>query len=64
MDETCHAKGSFVDGQLDEADYAQCLQAAEEAGYKGPYTLIFDADTPDEWAGIEIEREFILEQLR
>ena len=62
--ETCHAKGSFVDGKLDEADYGQCLQAAEEAGYKGPYTLIFDADAPDEWAGIEIEKEFIEELLK
>ncbi|WP_375450105.1 sugar phosphate isomerase/epimerase family protein [uncultured Devosia sp.] len=61
--ETCHAKGSFTDGKLDEADYGQCLQAAEEAGYKGPYTLIFDADAPSEWDGIEIEREFILEVL-
>ncbi|MGV8954248.1 MAG: sugar phosphate isomerase/epimerase family protein [Cypionkella sp.] len=61
--ETCHAKASFVDGQLDEADYAQCLQAAEDAGYKGPYTLIFDAEAPNEWAGLEVEREFILERL-
>ncbi|HTN64508.1 MAG TPA: sugar phosphate isomerase/epimerase [Devosia sp.] len=61
--ETCHAKGSFTDGKLDEADYAQCLQAAEEAGYKGPYTLIFDAESPDEWAGIEMEKQFIEEQL-
>ncbi|MDB5528268.1 MAG: sugar phosphate isomerase/epimerase [Devosia sp.] len=62
--ETCHAKGSFADGKLDEADYGQCLQAAEEAGYKGPYTLIFDAETPDEWAGIETEKEFIEELLK
>jgi sugar phosphate isomerase/epimerase len=61
--ETCHAKGHFIDGKLDEADYGQCLQAAEEAGYKGPYTLIFDADEPDEWAGIEIEKQFIEEVL-
>ena len=61
--ETCHAKASFVDSQLDEADYAQCLQAAEDAGYKGPYTLIFDAEAPNEWTGLEVEREFILERL-
>lgn len=61
--ETCHAKGNFAKGRLDEVDYAQCLQAADEAGYKGPYTLIFDADSPDEWAGIEMEKQFIEELL-
>lgn len=58
--ELCHAKASFVGGQLDEADYGACVGAAEEAGYKGPYTLIFDADQPHEWAGLALERDFIL----
>src|SRR5690606_16142922 len=48
--ELCHAKASFADGQLDEADYGMCVGLAEEAGYKGPYTLIFDADRPSEWS--------------
>ncbi|MFD1253304.1 Xylose isomerase-like TIM barrel [Devosia equisanguinis] len=55
----CHAKANFVDGQLDELDYGLCVQAAEEAGYKGPYTLIFDAEHPHEWTGLELERELI-----
>lgn len=58
--ELCHAKANFVHGQLDEADYGACVGAAEEAGYKGPYTLIFDADQPHEWAGLALERDFIL----
>ncbi|MET0436016.1 MAG: sugar phosphate isomerase/epimerase [Devosia sp.] len=58
--ELCHAKASFVGGQLDEADYGACVGAAEEAGYKGPYTLIFDAEQPHEWAGLALERDFIL----
>ena len=58
--ELCHAKASFAHGQLDEADYGACVGAAEEAGYKGPYTLIFDADQPHEWAGLALERDFIL----
>ncbi|MCR6635917.1 TIM barrel protein [Devosia sp.] len=58
--ELCHAKASFVGGQLDEADYGACVGAAEEAGYRGPYTLIFDADQPHEWAGLALERDFIL----
>ena len=58
--ELSHAKANFVAGQLDEADYGACVGAAEEAGYKGPYTLIFDAEQPHEWAGLALERDFIL----
>ena len=59
----CHAKVSFEAGlKMDEADYSQCLIAAETAGYKGPYTLIF-ADEGDEWQGLDLERKFILEFL-
>ena len=61
--ELCHAKASFASGQLDEADYGACIGAAEEAGYKGPYTLIFDADHPSEWSGLAQERDFILSLL-
>lgn len=61
--ELSHAKANFVAGQLDEADYGACVGAAEEAGYKGPYTLIFDADQPNEWAGLAQERDFILSLL-
>lgn len=61
--ELCHAKASFNAGQLDEADYGTCLSVAEDAGYKGPYTLIFDADHPSEWNGLAAERDFILSRL-
>ena len=55
----CHAKAGFSDGLvLDEADFAACLLAAEQAGYDGPMTLIF-ADDGDEWHGLEIERQFV-----
>lgn len=59
----CHAKASFAAGRMDEADYGLCVGAAEEAGYTGPYTLIFDADHPGEWAGLAQERDFILSRL-
>lgn len=59
----CHAKASFVDGMLDEADYGLCVGTAEEAGYAGPYTLIFDAEHPGEWNGLAEERDFILSRL-
>lgn len=59
----CHAKATFKDGVMDTDDYGRCLGAAEAAGYRGPYTLIFDADAPDEWAGIAAERSFVIERL-
>lgn len=61
--ELCHAKASFNNGQLDEADYGACVGLAEEAGYKGPYALIFDAPEPGEWAGLAQERDFVLSLL-
>ena len=57
--ELCHAKASFIDGDLDEADYGACVTLAEEAGYTGPYTLIFDSEIPGEWHGLATERDFI-----
>lgn len=57
--ELCHAKANFIDGDLDEADYGACVTLAEEAGYKGPYTLIYDSEIPGEWNGLGIERDFI-----
>ena len=61
--ELCHAKASFIDGDLDEADYGLCIAAAEEAGYKGPYTLIFDSEVPGEWHGLAAERDFVTTRL-
>ena len=60
--ELCHAKAQFIDGDLNEADYEQCVRLAEEAGYTGPYTLIFDSEIPSEWHGLAQERDFILSQ--
>ena len=58
--ELCHAKCSFAAGlAMDSTDYGNCLKAAAEAGYGGPFTLIFDSPG-DEWRGIEMERDFVL----
>jgi sugar phosphate isomerase/epimerase len=59
----CHAKASFRNGAMDADDYGRCIDVAEAAGYAGPYTLIFDADAPDEWEGIAQERAFVLDRL-
>ncbi len=58
--ESCHAKAQFTDGIIDGEDYARCLQITADAGFQGPYTLIFDSDEPDEWAGLAKEREYVL----
>ena len=58
--EDTHAKASFSGpGIMDTADYGQCVAAAMNAGYDGPYTLIYDGPGDDEWAGIAMERQFI-----
>jgi sugar phosphate isomerase/epimerase len=62
--ELCHAKASFVDGDLDAEDYGRCVDLAEAAGYTGPYTLIFDSEVPvNEWEGLAIERDFIVSRV-
>jgi sugar phosphate isomerase/epimerase len=62
--ELCHAKCHFGEGlDMDREDYGNCIAAALEAGYAGPFTLVFES--PGEpWRGIEMEREFLLTKLR
>ncbi len=60
--ELCHAKTDFGPGLvIDADDYRQCVKAARDAGYAGPFTLIF-ASEGDEWAGLAAERAFVLGQ--
>jgi sugar phosphate isomerase/epimerase len=61
--ELTHAKASFDGGALDAEDYGRIVDMAEAAGYSGPYTLIFDNDSPDEWAGLAVERDFIVNRV-
>jgi sugar phosphate isomerase/epimerase len=61
--ELCHAKATFIDGDLDAEDYGRCVDLAEAAGYTGPCTLIFDNDLPGEWDGLAIERDFIVNRF-
>lgn len=57
--ELCHAKCSFGNNfVMDTADYKRCLDAAAEAGYKDPYTLIFESPG-DEWQALQLEHDFI-----
>ena len=58
--ETCHAKCHFsIEGQMDANDYASCLAVASDAGYAGPFTLIYDGAGDDEWQGLAMERDFV-----
>lgn len=55
---SCHTKAFFKDGEIDRADYQKVLEITREAGFSGPYTLIYDAGG-DEWRGLEVEREVV-----
>lgn len=55
----CHAKADFRGGVLHAQDYRRCLEAADAAGFRGPFTLIYDGPNPDEVRHLLIERDFI-----
>ena len=53
-------QGHFGSAGIDAQDYLRCVELSEAAGYKGPYTLVFDSEFhANEWDGIAEEREFI-----
>lgn len=59
--EDTHAKARFPSAnEMDAEDFGLCLQAAERAGYSGPYTLIYEDDGDDEWRAVETERDFVV----
>jgi sugar phosphate isomerase/epimerase len=58
--ESCHAKAQFVGpGEADGEDYRRCLDLTRTAGFRGPYTLIYDGPDDDEPAGLTLERELV-----
>lgn len=54
-----HAKADFSEAGMDAEDFRRCLAACAAAGYAGPFTLIYDGPSDDEWAGLATERAFI-----
>ena len=59
--ESCHAKAFFNEnGDLDGEDYTRCLNLMNDAGFAGPYTLIYDGPEDDEWEGLTRERDILL----
>jgi len=62
--ESCHAKCSFAAPQTPNAeDYNQCLKISRAAGFSGPYTLIYDGPSDDEWHGLTLESQMVTPYL-
>jgi sugar phosphate isomerase/epimerase len=62
--ELCHAKAHYSATGLDRDDYVRCVELSDAAGYKGPFTLIYDSTFhADEWRGISEEREVVIDVL-
>ncbi len=59
--ESTHAKGRFTAAySIDVADYKACLLLMRDAAFRGAHTLIYDDPAgPDEWRGLELEREIV-----
>jgi sugar phosphate isomerase/epimerase len=50
--EVVHAKAGYnADGSVIADDLRRCLELSVEAGFSGPYTLVYDQG-PDEWGGV------------
>lgn len=62
--ESFHAKCHFAeDGTMDQADFMRCLELTRTATLAGPYTLIYDGPSADEWAGLDAERTMVMPYL-
>ncbi len=60
----CHAHGPFdADLVLDHGEFGYCLDIAVAAGFSGPYTLIYSGPNDDEWAALDIQRDFVRDRL-
>jgi hypothetical protein len=61
MAESCHAKPQFnADGSVETNDYTRCLDITKVAQFAGPYTLIYDGPSADEFAGLDAEKRIVL----
>ncbi|OPH57638.1 xylose isomerase [Paenibacillus ferrarius] len=63
LSESIHAKAQTdAEGNPDEAEFIQCMELAKEAGYEGPFTLVYDGPG-DMWEGIERVRKLVAPYL-
>jgi hypothetical protein len=61
--ETCHAKAHWSGDAMDELDYRASISTVLEADYEGPFALVYDADSADEWAGLAALRAVVESEL-
>lgn len=54
---TVHAKCAFDAGLPDAADFVRCCQLLRDVKYAGTLALIYDGESPDEWALLDVERD-------
>ncbi|PRY16599.1 sugar phosphate isomerase/epimerase family protein [Kineococcus rhizosphaerae] len=62
--ETCHAKAHWDGDVVDADDYRRSLRAVLDHGFTGPLCLVYDAAGDDEWAGLEVQRTIVREEVR
>lgn len=57
--ESIHAKAQTnAEGFPDEEEFIRCMEIAKQAGYEGPFTLVYDGPG-DMWEGIERVRKLV-----
>lgn len=44
---------------MDADDFGRCLAIADQAGYGGPYTLIYEGPDANEWEAVAMERDYV-----
>jgi hypothetical protein len=60
--ETCHAKCEFIgESKIDVDDFAQSLAACENAGYSGPFTIVYCGVGETDWPAIQLQSDFLKE---
>lgn len=58
--ETCHAKCHHTAaGDLETDDYRKSVQVLLDAGFGGPFALVYDGPTDDEWASLDAEHAIV-----
>ncbi|MBO0811807.1 MAG: TIM barrel protein [Microlunatus sp.] len=63
--ETCHAKCHHTAaGDLETDDYRTSVQVLVSAGFRGPFALVYDGPTDDEWASLDAEHLIVSELVR
>lgn len=53
-----HAKPEYSDGVMDRPEFIQCMDLSREAGFNGPYSLIY-GDADDEWTHVAEIRDVV-----